>query len=128
MAAYAICWGHRKLPEFHYNLTQSHVVSSNCSRPTIFQNPEGTLCTHFIKSYCFVLYCEHDLSVKSFKYVQAPVSLNSFVFEQEISMRQAPLVDRLPALKGMLTAHANQKRIRAIMTQLLSLNIPISEE
>jgi hypothetical protein len=37
----SVC-GEKKLPEFHYDLPQTHVASSICLSATIFQNPEGT--------------------------------------------------------------------------------------
>jgi hypothetical protein len=40
--------GKIKIPEFHYDLPQPHVVSLICLRATIFQNPEGSLGTYSI--------------------------------------------------------------------------------
>jgi hypothetical protein len=36
------------LPEFHYDLHNTHMASSICLRVIIFQKPEGTLWTHCI--------------------------------------------------------------------------------
>jgi hypothetical protein len=44
----------KKLPDFHYNLPQTHVASSICLRATIFQNPEGTLWTHCMYKIVFL--------------------------------------------------------------------------
>jgi hypothetical protein len=90
MAAYAICWRQIYIKSFTMIYRKTHVASSICLRPTIFQNPDGTLWTHCIyflphhlisqqRAYLtpsvilfpiliiwFYIYCDLEAAIKAF--------------------------------------------------------------